>query len=59
MDVRSFVEADLKRAAQRVLDKAKELCTQVCTGNLDPSLLLRSICRCSRTECIMNAVSLD
>ncbi|CAN6347971.1 unnamed protein product, partial [Urochloa humidicola] len=29
MDVRAFVEADLKRAAQRVIDKAKDLCAQL------------------------------
>ncbi|CAN6334349.1 unnamed protein product [Urochloa humidicola] len=29
MDVRAFVESDLKRAAQRVIDKAKDLCAQM------------------------------
>ncbi|CAN6334348.1 unnamed protein product [Urochloa humidicola] len=29
MDVRAFVESDLKRAAQRVIHKAKDLCAQV------------------------------
>ncbi|CAL5093204.1 unnamed protein product [Urochloa decumbens] len=29
MDVRAFVESDLKRAAERVIDKAKDLCAQV------------------------------
>ncbi|CAN6343238.1 unnamed protein product [Urochloa humidicola] len=29
MDVRAFVESDLKRTAQRVIDKAKDLCAQV------------------------------
>ncbi|CAL4898798.1 unnamed protein product [Urochloa decumbens] len=29
MDVRAFVESDLKRAAQHVIDKAKDLCAQL------------------------------
>ncbi|CAL4906140.1 unnamed protein product [Urochloa decumbens] len=29
MDVRALVESDLKRAAQRVIDKAKDLCAQL------------------------------